>query len=794
MPRDRAYSNASNSGYGSEDHPPSSANAPRRKRNTRQGTGRGGGGHGGGGHNGYNGLNGLNNHNNHNNHSNGGALRNTRQGTGRGGGGGGYGGGGVGHNNHNNQNNGHGGHGHGHGGGHRYHEMTLLCHRVDLFDDFVPRKSGENSHGAVEGLVPIRCLTSDRGCACITPCTFCHTIVEDHDNDSNDHNHDGNHGDNIKSTTGGGEAPPTDIHPNLAFLFAEKAEITKKPPLPCSKQDTKEGATTTTKSTITSTLVVDPIFAQNHGLLSDHVEGGVKVKKYHHPPVARYGFTPPLMELPKFFDEGAVPVPIRNGHAECYAPNNNTGHESKTKARESKETSRDRESNDNESKKEEEEEDSSELDSFFDDFAVAPKPPPKPPPPTKQQAKPKKHTDNDRQVLVFRAPLKTVVKKTITSSDNYNNHDNNNNKDQSDTGTNTKCLCRSRYENLMKGSTQLNPHDPSIVHDKYWAQRRRLFKKFDEGIQLDAEGWYSVTPEVVADHVASRFADAAARLVRSCDNYEARGGGGGGGNRGNHRRGGGGGGVSSGQNSHRTKQPPSKSMVILDAFCGCGGNAIAFAKLPPASVSLVVCIEIDRTKLRKAAHNASIYGIPPNRILFVEANSVAVMQRCYRDGNLIMDPPPRNRLSDYPPREVYDDFTIGGIDLLAEYAPHIDAVFMDPPWGGIDYGSTGKDGYDLSRDMRIRGCERGCVGFPPTPEVDGVHLLRIAAAATSTRFVAYDLPRNANKRSLAHAALEAGYEGNSKLEEHYLNGRLKTVTAYFGQDFRHLLDLKKYHR
>lgn len=114
--------------------------------------------------------------------------------------------------------------------------------------------------------------------------------------------------------------------------------------------------------------------------------------------------------------------------------------------------------------------------------------------------------------------------------------------------------------------------------------------------------------------------------------------------------------------------------------------------------------------------------------------------------------------------------------------------------GGIDYNAMGKDGYDLARDMKIRGCERGCIGFPPTPEVDGFRLLKIAAAATRTRFVVYDLPRNTNKQSLAEAALEAGYEGNGKLDEHYINNRLKTVTAYFGLDFRHLLDLKKYER
>jgi len=499
---------------------------------------------------------------------------------------------------------------------------------------------------------------------------------------------------------------PADVHPNLAFLFAGNAGAAGKK-TPSSEIKGQEAIT---KTTVSSTLVVDQIFAHNHGLLSDNVEGGVKVKKYHHPPVGRYTFSPPMMELPRFFDEKAQVTPTsekagpkKNGHSEYNG-------ESK-------------------------EEQSVSLDSFFDDFAVPPKPA------AKEHTNTKQIKDNDGKILVFRAPLKTVVKKT----------------------------CQSRYDNLVKGSTQQNPHDSSVVHDKYWAQRRRLFRRFDEGIQLDAEGWYSVTPEAVADHVASRFAEALNQLVL-CPNTNARG------------------------SRVGQKQKP-KATVILDAFCGCGGNAIAFAKLPASVVSLIVCVDVDRSKLRMAAHNASIYCIPPNRIIFVEANSVAVLERCYRDGKLIMDPPPRTpqALAAYPPREVYGDFTIGGIDMLAEYAQHIDAVFMDPPWGGIDYGAMGKDGYDLARDMKIRGCERGCVGFPPTAEIDGVRLLKIAAAATSTKFVAYDLPRNANKRSLARAALEAGYEGNSKLEEHYLNGRLKTVTGYFGQDFRHLLDLGKYH-
>ena len=32
--------------------------------------------------------------------------------------------------------------------------------------------------------------------------------------------------------------------------------------------------------------------------------------------------------------------------------------------------------------------------------------------------------------------------------------------------------------------------------------RYRLFSKFDEGIRLDAESWFSVTPERIAQHIA----------------------------------------------------------------------------------------------------------------------------------------------------------------------------------------------------------------------------------------------------------------------------------------------------
>lgn len=314
------------------------------------------------------------------------------------------------------------------------------------------------------------------------------------------------------------------------------------------------------------------------------------------------------------------------------------------------------------------------------------------------------------------------------------------------------------------------PYGEEVV--KYWNQRRRLFSRFDQGIELDREGWFSVTPEQIADHVAARVAE----LARG------------------------------------------RSIVLLDAFCGCGGNAIAFAKLPNVKV---VATDIDRTKLRKAAHNASLYGIPPSRLVFCELNAVFLLEHCYRDGNFVLDQPlsdPESAMklmNAMPPpvdQEVVDGYAIGGIDLLPRT---IDAIFMDPPWGGMDYEVFGKNGYDLQRHMRIlrpgaaadwpdetnalqhdffdsfmadprskseRKAQFNCT-IDDTNCVNGAELVRLAAQATATHWIIYDLPRNTNRTSLGATALAAGYSGQCKLEEHYLNGRLKTATAYLGSDW-----------
>lgn len=89
---------------------------------------------------------------------------------------------------------------------------------------------------------------------------------------------------------------------------------------------------------------------------------------------------------------------------------------------------------------------------------------------------------------------------------------------------------------------------------KYWYQRYRLFSRYDEGIKMDEEGWFSVTPECIAQHQASRM-------------------------------------FSGG--------------LIVDAFTGVGGNAIQFA----LRGDHVIAIDIDPLKIEYARHNAAIYGV-----------------------------------------------------------------------------------------------------------------------------------------------------------------------------------------
>lgn len=152
---------------------------------------------------------------------------------------------------------------------------------------------------------------------------------------------------------------------------------------------------------------------------------------------------------------------------------------------------------------------------------------------------------------------------------------------------------------------------------KYWAQRYRLFSQFDRGIKLDREGWFSVTPERIAEHIAQRIQHSGVHAD-----------------------------------------------IVVDAFCGVGGNAIQFA----LTGKRVVAIDIDPVRLELARHNAAVYDAA-DRIEFVLGDFLQVAPRL-----------------------------------------RADVVFLSPPWGGPDYLSAqvfdiktmmDPDGFEIFRVAKL---------------------------------------------------------------------------------------------
>ena len=164
---------------------------------------------------------------------------------------------------------------------------------------------------------------------------------------------------------------------------------------------------------------------------------------------------------------------------------------------------------------------------------------------------------------------------------------------------------------------ELSTLPPSYV--KYWAQRYRLFSKYNEGIILDVEGWYSVTPELIAAHIAARIWNSIlSSPIPSVPKKRRR-------------------------KEHVAHLTSEKAPgMVLDAFCGPGGNAIQFALAAPPG-GIVFAVDIDPNKIHMAKHNASIYGAQ-HRIEFIIGDSLRVTSRF-----------------------------------------RVDAIYLAPPWGGPNY-------------------------------------------------------------------------------------------------------------
>ncbi|KAG8293109.1 Trimethylguanosine synthase [Homalodisca vitripennis] len=157
---------------------------------------------------------------------------------------------------------------------------------------------------------------------------------------------------------------------------------------------------------------------------------------------------------------------------------------------------------------------------------------------------------------------------------------------------------------------------------KFWRRRYSLFSRFDEGIRLDTESWYSVTPEKIATNIAERC---------RCD-------------------------------------------LVVDAFCGAGGNAIQLA----FTCERVIAVDIDPQKIELARHNARVYGVE-DRIEFVVGDYLKLAPTLVADVVFLSPPwggPSYSRQSVFPLASLQPvsgqellDLTLGVTDNIAFYLP-----------------------------------------------------------------------------------------------------------------------------
>ncbi|KAM0748189.1 S-adenosyl-L-methionine-dependent methyltransferase [Meredithblackwellia eburnea MCA 4105] len=234
---------------------------------------------------------------------------------------------------------------------------------------------------------------------------------------------------------------------------------------------------------------------------------------------------------------------------------------------------------------------------------------------------------------------------------------------------------------------------------------------------MDIEGWYSVTPENIAAQIAERC----------------------------------------------------RCGVVVDAFCGVGGNAIQFA----FTCEKVIAIDNSLTRLACAKHNAKVYGVD-DRITFILGDFVTWS------------------------KEYVKQKSEGKINKDEE----VEVVFLSPPWGGIDYQKAGSSPSSAKRpkttshqipDTPTPATSSTSSEFYPLSALAPLHGKELFKLARDmTPHVAYYLPRNVDVGQLARLPLHAPRSDKGKgggkgtvperieIEEEWMGTKMKAVTVYFG--------------
>ncbi|KAJ9125643.1 hypothetical protein QFC22_000605 [Naganishia vaughanmartiniae] len=288
---------------------------------------------------------------------------------------------------------------------------------------------------------------------------------------------------------------------------------------------------------------------------------------------------------------------------------------------------------------------------------------------------------------------------------------------------------------------------------KYFYQRNELFSLYaSHNILMDETGWFSVTPESIACHIAERC----------------------------------------------------QSDTILDPFCGVGGNVIQFAM----TCERVIAIDNDMTRLKLARHNARQYGVA-DRIEFICGDYIqfaeAYAKRLDQDAKA-----GRSRHGDEidvvflsPPWGGTDYLSLGKNTATPAQTPQTSSrkgKEKQSNDSGLDYLGTSVDANSSSTPKKIpRANLVETFGvpneMPPYPlsalaPVSGKELFELTSRISPN--IAFYLPKNTDTNELAALAPDIRDESGKvvgkewvEIEEEYVGQRkgwnsLKAITAYYG--------------
>ncbi|RVW49072.1 Trimethylguanosine synthase [Vitis vinifera] len=293
----------------------------------------------------------------------------------------------------------------------------------------------------------------------------------------------------------------------------------------------------------------------------------------------------------------------------------------------------------------------------------------------------------------------------------------------------------------IKGRKRTTEKGISPLVEKYWLQRYNLFSSYDDGIKMDEEGWFSVTPEEIAIRHAER----------------------------------------------------SGGGCVIDCFSGVGGNTIQFAKM----CHHVVAIDLDPHKVELAFNNAKIYGVEDyiDFIIgdfFQLASSLKfpapldcvsfVCWECFiifcptlgihffafggeshcpiwrnRFPQILVGPTPTFD-SENAKMQVNKGKGMTPFPLIPQNEG--DVAFLAPPWGGPSYKTIPNFSLDLLKPK------------------DGYSIFQAAQAITPN--IIMFLPRNVDLRQVEELSWLSSPPLNIEIEENYVQNHLKGITAYFG--------------